>query len=72
MWNRPTSANAAVSEGLTRFFAVQRYHMIVSESARSRPDHLDDLPDGCGCAEVWEALSAVRAGSGERSADEED
>jgi len=25
-----------------------------------RPDHLDDLADGCGCAEVWESLSEYR------------
>jgi len=24
-------------------------------------DHLDDVEDGCGCAEVWEHLSAHRA-----------
>lgn len=24
-------------------------------------DHLDDLPDGCGCVEVWTALSDQRA-----------
>lgn len=23
-------------------------------------DHLDSLPDGCGCAEVWEHLSEER------------
>jgi hypothetical protein len=26
----------------------------------SRPDHLDDIEDGCGCAEVWEATSERR------------
>ena len=25
-------------------------------------DHLQDLEDGCGCAEVWEHLSERRAG----------
>jgi hypothetical protein len=25
-------------------------------------DHLDDVEDGCGCAEVWEHLSERRAG----------
>lgn len=24
-------------------------------------DHLDDLPDGAGCTEIWEHLSAGRA-----------
>ena len=24
-------------------------------------EHLDDIDDGCGCAEVWEHLSAQRA-----------
>jgi hypothetical protein len=24
-------------------------------------DHLADVPDGCGCAEVWEHLSGRRA-----------
>jgi len=23
-------------------------------------DHLQNVPDGCGCAEVWEVLSAER------------
>lgn len=25
-------------------------------------DHLDDLADGCGCAEIWEHLSERRDG----------
>jgi hypothetical protein len=25
--------------------------------------HLDDVDDGCGCAEVWEELSEQRQGS---------
>lgn len=25
-----------------------------------QPDHLEDLEDGCGCAEVWEHLSEHR------------
>lgn len=24
-------------------------------------DHLSDLPDGCGCTEIWEHLSERRA-----------
>lgn len=24
------------------------------------PDHLDDVPDGCGCVELWELLSERR------------
>jgi hypothetical protein len=31
------------------------------ESDDSRPDHLSDVPDGCGCAELWEQTSARRA-----------
>ena len=34
-----------------------------AESARPREaddDHLADVPDGCGCAEVWEHLSGRR------------
>lgn len=27
---------------------------------RTRDDHLADLDDGCGCAEVWEHLSELR------------
>jgi hypothetical protein len=26
-------------------------------------DHLDDMEDGCGCAEVWEHLSERREGA---------
>lgn len=28
--------------------------------------HLDDVPDGMGCAEIWERLSARRAANEER------
>jgi hypothetical protein len=28
--------------------------------AADAADHLRDLPDGCGCAEVWEHLSEGR------------
>lgn len=27
---------------------------------RDDDEHLDDVPDGGGCAEVWEALSELR------------
>jgi hypothetical protein len=27
---------------------------------REDDDHLEDVPDGCGCAEVWEHLSDRR------------
>ena len=33
-------------------------------------EHLDDLEDGCGCAEVWEYLSERRA-AGENSDESE-
>lgn len=26
----------------------------------SDPDHLSDVPEGCGCVEVWEHLSEER------------
>lgn len=29
-------------------------------SADDRPEHLEELPDGCGCAEVWDELSEQR------------
>lgn len=32
--------------------------------------HLDDVEDGCGCAEVWEHLSEGREGEGEAAADD--
>jgi hypothetical protein len=28
----------------------------------SATDHLDDIEDGCGCAEVWEHMSEERDG----------
>lgn len=28
-------------------------------------DHLDDIDDGCGCTEVWEAMSEHREASGD-------
>ena len=31
-----------------------------SGSADTARDHLENVPDGCGCAEVWETLSAER------------
>lgn len=33
-------------------------------------EHLDDLEDGCGCAEVWEHLSERRAAEANASADD--
>ncbi|MEF8776278.1 MAG: hypothetical protein V5A43_07220 [Haloarculaceae archaeon] len=31
-----------------------------TSTADAARDHLSDLPDGCGCAEVWEYLSEAR------------
>ncbi|WP_195837570.1 MULTISPECIES: hypothetical protein [unclassified Halorhabdus] len=31
-----------------------------TEDATQPDDHLDDVEDGCGCAEVWEHLSEQR------------
>ena len=28
---------------------------------RERVDHLSDVDDGCGCAEIWEELAETRA-----------
>ncbi|MFB6165017.1 MAG: hypothetical protein ABEJ31_07645 [Haloarculaceae archaeon] len=33
------------------------------EEADPTTDHLDDVEDGCGCAEVWEHLSEQRDAS---------
>ena len=33
---------------------------------KSDPEHLEDVPDGCGCAEVWEHLSERREERTER------
>ena len=30
------------------------------DSAASGDEHLADIPDGCGCAEIWEHLSDRR------------
>lgn len=36
--------------------------------ASGEADHLAEVPDGCGCAEVWEHLSERRSeGSSEQS-----
>jgi hypothetical protein len=32
------------------------------EDAEVSTEHLDDMEDGCGCAEVWEHLSERRDG----------
>jgi len=29
--------------------------------ARTTPDHLEGVPDGCGCAEIWEHLAERRS-----------
>jgi hypothetical protein len=35
----------------------------MSETSSERDDsHLDDIDDGCGCAETWEHLSELREG----------
>ena len=31
------------------------------DDAHDEDEHLADIEDGCGCAEVWEHLSAQRA-----------
>jgi len=33
----------------------------MGEADDAEADHLDDLEDGCGCAEVWEHLSERRS-----------
>lgn len=40
----------------------------MSNSEADTDDYLDDLPDGCGCVEVWTALSERRAADRDRSA----
>ncbi len=32
-----------------------------TQNEEAATDHLDDVEDGCGCAEVWEHLSEQRA-----------
>lgn len=32
----------------------------MSERAKNQPEHVEDVADGCGCAEVWEHLSDSR------------
>ncbi len=32
------------------------------EQSADQDDHLDDVPDGAGCTEIWETLSERRAG----------
>jgi hypothetical protein len=33
----------------------------MKEPTEDDDEHLDDLKDGCGCAEVWEHLSRQRS-----------
>ena len=48
-----------------------RRRVVMSENAASAEEeqvdtsHLDDVEDGCGCAEVWEHLSESRDGAAE-------
>jgi hypothetical protein len=37
----------------------------VEENEEVDTSHLDDVEDGCGCAEVWEHLSEGRDGAAE-------
>ncbi|WP_254823844.1 hypothetical protein [Haloglomus halophilum] len=37
----------------------------VEEEEEVDTSHLDDVEDGCGCAEVWEHLSESRDGAAE-------
>ena len=32
----------------------------MSESTDIERDHLEDVDDGCGCAEIWETMSEQR------------
>jgi len=36
----------------------------------SGADHLEEIDDGCGCAEVWEYMSERRAGARAEQADD--
>ena len=40
-----------------------------TEQAETDTDHLDDIEDGCGCAEVWEHLSERREAGAEADDD---
>jgi hypothetical protein len=35
--------------------------LVEETEERDAADHLDDVSDGCGCAEIWEHLSERRA-----------
>ncbi|ACV11283.1 hypothetical protein Huta_1104 [Halorhabdus utahensis DSM 12940] len=37
----------------------------MSETDDADYEHLDDVEDGCGCAEVWETMSEHRESSGD-------
>lgn len=43
---------------------MKTYYYTVTEdktdNTRENSEHLSDLPDGCGCAEIWEHLSEER------------
>lgn len=43
----------------------------MSETTDADYDHLEDVDDGCGCAEIWETMSERRGvESGGRAADD--
>lgn len=39
----------------------------MSNSGRATDEHLQDVPDGAGCTEIWEHLSQERDGGNEES-----
>ena len=43
---------------------AQAYQTEQHAAYRQQDTHLDAVPEGCGCVEVWEVLSAQRTDSG--------
>ncbi|WEL16696.1 MULTISPECIES: hypothetical protein [unclassified Halorhabdus] len=42
----------------------------MSETHDADDDHLDDVEDGCGCAEIWETMSEQREPPVDTAADD--
>ncbi|MFB6198974.1 MAG: hypothetical protein ABEI52_12025 [Halobacteriaceae archaeon] len=38
----------------------------IEDSITEDDEHVKDVPDGCGCAEMWEHLSDQRSEEGDR------
>jgi len=59
VYRHPATAGVVALQA-TMTNAQQSHDEAAEETRPDRPDHLDDVEDGCGCTEIWEHMSEER------------